>query len=52
LWFYDNNSTTSTSTTPRRLRLFQGLIIIFPTPDARGLRHEQSSCISLTSKKL
>jgi hypothetical protein len=28
------------------------LSFIFTTPDARGLRYEQSSCISLTSKKL
>jgi hypothetical protein len=25
---------------------------LFATPDARGLRHEQSSCILLTSKKI
>jgi hypothetical protein len=27
------------------------LSFIFTTPDAQGLRYEQSSCISLTSKK-
>jgi hypothetical protein len=28
------------------------LLFTFATPDTRGLRHEQSSCISLTSKKI
>jgi hypothetical protein len=28
------------------------LLLTIAAPDARGLRHEQSSCISLTSKKL
>jgi hypothetical protein len=28
------------------------LLLTFAAPDTRGLRHEQSSCISLTSKKL
>jgi hypothetical protein len=28
------------------------LLFTFATPDTRGLRHEKSSCISLTSKKL
>jgi hypothetical protein len=28
------------------------LLFTFATPDTRGLRHEQSSCMSLTSKKI
>jgi hypothetical protein len=28
------------------------LLFTFAAPDARGFRHEKSSCISLTSKKL
>jgi hypothetical protein len=61
LWFYDNNSPTSTSsttaapTTPHPIKAkfssFKSqLSFTFATPDTRGLRHEQSSCISLTSK--
>jgi hypothetical protein len=44
-------------TTPRQIKAkFSSsknrLLFIFATPDTRGLRHEKSSCISLTSKKL
>jgi hypothetical protein len=58
----DNNSTTSTSSTtaaptaahPTKAKFSSSrsqLSFIFTTPDARGLRCEQSSCISLTSNK-
>jgi hypothetical protein len=61
LWFYNNNSTTSTSstmatsTTPHQIKAkFSSsknqLSFTFAATDARGLRHEKSSCISLTSK--
>jgi hypothetical protein len=49
-------------TTPRRPRRTRQkakfsssknrLLFTFAAPDTRGLRHEKSSCISLTSKKL
>jgi hypothetical protein len=61
----DNNSptsTTSTSSTTVALTRAHSvkakfsssksrLLFTFATPDPRGLRYEQSSCISLTSKK-
>jgi hypothetical protein len=60
LWFYDNNSTTSSSTTaapttphPIKSKFSSSksqLLFTFAAPDTRGLRHEKSSCISLTSK--
>jgi hypothetical protein len=55
LWFYDNNSTTSTTvTTPHPIKAkFSSsksrLLFIFVAPVTQGLRHEKSSCISLTS---
>jgi hypothetical protein len=58
--FYDNNSTTSSSTTaaptaphPIKAKFSSSksqLSFTFAATDTRGLHHEQSSCISLTSK--
>jgi hypothetical protein len=60
LWFYDNNSPTSTSSTmaepttahPIKAKFSSSksqLSFTFAATDTRGLRHEKSSCISLTS---
>jgi hypothetical protein len=59
LWFYDNNSPTSTSSTtaaptmvhPIKAKFSSSksqLSFTFAAPDTRGLRHEKSSCISFT----
>jgi hypothetical protein len=60
LWFYDNNSTTSSSataapTTPHPIKASFPLprvdyYFTFAVPDTRGLHHEKSSCISLSLK--
>jgi hypothetical protein len=62
LWFYDNNSTTSSSitvapTSPHQIKAkFSSsknrLLFTFAAPYTQGLRHKKSSCISLTLKKL
>jgi hypothetical protein len=62
LWLYDNNSTISSSTMsalmmahPIKAKFSSSksqLSFTFTAPDTRGLHHEKSSCISLTSKKL